>query len=74
MSEAEPISVARGATVRIQPRAPHREIAELLAAAIVRSRIKNDPGAAFCESEVSLGFSGHQRVNTNPSQPEGVHV
>ena len=73
MSETETISAPRRATKLIEPRLPHREIAELLFAAIVRARIKGQPDAAFENSEVGLGFTGHQRVNANPSQTEGVH-
>lgn len=72
MSDIESPSIARSSTDAIQPRHPHREIAELLAAAIVRMRAKNHPDLPATDSEVSLGFTGNQRVNTNPSYTEGV--
>lgn len=72
MSEIESPSAARRAAGDALPRHPYREIAELLAAAIVRTRLKNLPLPAPAESEVRLGFSGDQRVNTNPSHTEGV--
>ncbi len=56
----------------IQPRHPHREIAELVAAAILRMRAKNYPDLPVTDSEVSLGFTANQRVNVNPSYTEGV--
>ena len=51
---------------------------QLLAAGILRART----GAALASScqhdatagDISLGFTGHQRVHTNPSQQEGVSV
>ncbi len=67
MSDAEHPSPNHHSTLVIQPRRPHREIAELLAAAITRSRSKGHDDMAGIQSEVSLGFSGNQRVNTNPS-------
>ena len=67
MSDAEHPSSENGSTLVIQPRQPHREIAELLATAIARSRLKGQVDVASIQSEVSLGFSGNQRVNTNPS-------
>ncbi len=56
-------------------RTPPREIADLLATALLRLRRKN---AGHPESEiigheraVQLGFSGQQRVHDNPSEPFG---
>ena len=72
MSEVESPSTVRRTADDVRARHPHREIAELLATAIVRARIKNLPLPATTESEVRLGFSGDQRVNTNPSYTEGV--
>lgn len=71
MSAIESSSTARRAAAEILPRHPHREIAELLATAMLRMRARwhervSDP------SEVGLGFTGHQRVHTNPSLTEGV--
>ena len=67
MSDAEHPSSENGSTLVIQPRQPHREIAELLATAIARSRLKGLGDEGRIQSEVSLGFSGNQRVNKNPS-------
>lgn len=72
MSEIESPSAVRRTPDDVRARHPHREIAELLATAIVRARIKNFLLLATTESEVRLGFSGDQRVNTNPSYTEGV--
>lgn len=74
MSEVESPSTVRRFPNDVRARHPHREIAELLATAIVRARIKNFPLPAPIESEVRLGFSGDQRVNTNPSHTEGVRA
>ncbi len=61
-----------------RPRHPHQEIAYLLAVALLRLRAKNsscDSSATVgAKDEVDLGFSGHQSVNTNPYQQEGVRV
>ena len=67
MSDAELPSPKNHSTRIIQPRQPRREIAELLATAIARSRLKGQVDLVSVQSEVSLGFSGNQRVNTNPS-------
>lgn len=72
MSELESPSSARRLTREIQPRQPHREIAELLAAAIVRMREKNCQDVSYPYGEVCLGFTANQRVNANPSYTEGV--
>lgn len=72
MSDIESPSVARPMMGIVQPRHPHREIAELLAAAIIRMRTKNPSAEYLTDSEVSLGFSAEQSVNTNPSYTEGV--
>jgi hypothetical protein len=74
VSEFESVYVPRGSAANVQPRCPHREIAELLAMAIARARIKNLPDETAMGSEVRLGFSGDQRVNTNPSHTEGVRA
>jgi len=61
-----------------RPRHPHQEIADLLAVALLRLRAKDsscDSSATVgAQDEVDLGFSGHQRVNANPYQQEGVLV
>jgi len=71
MSNVESPLPAHRLTHEIQPRHPHREIAELLATAIVRARLKNFTLIVTAESEVGLGFSTNQRVNANPSYTEG---
>lgn len=72
MSEVESPSAAHRLTREIQPRHPHREIAELLAAAIMRMHAKIHTNLQITDSEVSLGFTANQRVNTNPSYTQGV--
>ena len=76
MSKIEPPSSGRRLTREIQPRQPHREIAELLATAIWRARQKSTSWqdvAPICDSsEVCLGFTADQSVNANPSYTEGV--
>ena len=61
-----------------RPRHPHQEIADLLAVALLRLRAKDsacdDSTTADTKDAVGLGFTGHQRVNTNPYQPEGVRA
>ena len=72
MSEVQPPSGAKQATRVIQARQPCVEIAELLAAAIARMRLRDSFNIHSTDSEVSLGFSANQRVNANPSYTEGV--
>lgn len=72
MSEVESPSTVRRPPDDVRARHPHREIAELLATAIARARVKNSPLPGPTESEVGLGFSANQRVNANPSYTEGV--
>lgn len=61
-----------------RPRHPHQEIADLLAVALLRLRAKEsvcDDSTTECVKDaVGLGFTGHQRVNTNPYQQEGVRA
>lgn len=72
MSVVESSSATRRSTAKILPRHPHREIAELLATAMLRMRAgRHEPGVSD-PSEVCLGFTGDQRVHTNPSDTEGV--
>ncbi|KRH79026.1 hypothetical protein FERRO_00870 [Ferrovum sp. JA12] len=59
-------------------RSPCQEIAQLLAAGILRAHTVPTV-ASPCQHEatagdIPLGFTGHQRVHTNPSQQEGVSV
>lgn len=52
-----------------RPRHTHQEIADLLAMAILRLRAEDSAcdhsTAPNVKDEVDLGFSAHQRVNTN---------
>lgn len=73
MPEVESPSTAQHSTRAIQPKYPHREIAELLAAAIVRLRAKSQSPQQITHCEVSLDFSANQRVNANPSYTQGAH-
>jgi hypothetical protein len=61
-----------------RPRHPHQEIADLLAVAILRLRVKESAcdytTTPDTKDKVGLGFPAHQRVNTNPDQQEGVHA
>ena len=72
MQNDEPISCANAD----RPRHPHQEIADLLAVALLRLRAKEtacDYSTIECAKDaVGLGFPGHQRVNVNPYQQEGV--
>jgi hypothetical protein len=72
MSEFESPSIVRRCLDDVLPRHPHREIAELLATAIARMRLKARSDAGTTCSEVQLAFSGDQSVNANPSDTEGV--
>ena len=72
MSEVESPSPVRRPPDDVRARHPHREIAELLATAIVRARIGNRPDAAIVENQVCLGFIAGQSVNANPAHMEGV--
>jgi hypothetical protein len=67
MSEVQPPSGANQITRVVQARRPCVEIAELLAAAIVRMQQRDSLNIHATDSEVSLGFSANQRVNSNPS-------
>ena len=72
MSEVQPPSGAQHTTRVIQARQPCVEIAELLAAAIVRVRLRDSFNVHSTDSEVSLDFTGNRSVNANPSYTEGV--
>ena len=76
MSELKSLSNLRHPATECRPRHPQREIADLLATAIVRARVS---GVIATEattegqySEVCLGFTADQSVHTNPSYLEGV--
>lgn len=53
---------------RMSPEQRRREIASLLANGLVRLRCHHAPESAngLPESEFGLGFSGYQRVHTDP--------
>ena len=74
MSVFEPISTLRRPG-EIEPRTPWREITDLLATALLRLRQQNvactNPENISPERAVQLGFSGHQSVHDNPSEPFG---
>ena len=72
MSEVQPPSGANQTTRVIQARQPCVEIAELLAAAIARMRLRDSFNVHSTDSEVSLDFTGNRSVNANPSYTEGV--
>ena len=76
MPKIETPSTSRLGAQDSRPRHPYREIAELLATAIIRARIKAgtalEATAPPPESEVCLGFTANQSVHTNPSYAEGV--
>jgi len=61
-----------------RPRPPQQEIADLLAMAILRLRAEKSAcdysSTPDVKDEVDLGFSAHQRVNTNLYQEEGIHA
>ena len=54
---------------RTTPEQRKREVAQILARGLARTRMGSQKPMAppATQSEVSLGFSGNQRVNTNPS-------
>ncbi|MCA8312075.1 hypothetical protein LGM90_26545 [Burkholderia sp. AU28942] len=69
MSDIQPVAIP---VLTDKPRHPQQEIIDLLAVALLRLRA-HLAGSAYDRSEpVGLGFFGHERVNTNPSQPTGV--
>jgi hypothetical protein len=76
MSQSELPSTPRKLATESRPRHPQREIADLLAIAITRARIKSRSAFEATnrqqDSEVCLGFSADQSVHTNPSYQEGV--
>ena len=76
MSNVELPLLPHRLTREIQPRHPHREIAELLAAGILRARQNGtwagDLTPISHSSEVCRGFNAEQSVNANPSYTERV--
>jgi hypothetical protein len=69
MTELEPISISPSPD---QPRHPQQEIADLLAAALLRLRAHPGRNTIENSERVRLGFCGHQRVNANPDHNHGV--
>lgn len=69
MHDIQPISIPALAD---KPRHPQQEIVDLLAVALLRLRGHPSDLTDDHSDTVGLGFCGHQRVNTNPSQPTGV--
>ena len=68
MTELEPISISPPSD---RPRHAQQEIADLLAAGLLRLRVRTihtDPNS----ERVRLGFGSQQRVNANPDHPHGV--
>ena len=69
MTEIEPISIC---TSPDRPRHGHQEIADLLAAALLRLRARPSRDTTENSECVRLGFPGQQRVNANPDHNNGV--
>ena len=69
MTEIEPISIC---TSPERPRHGHQEIADLLAAALLRFRVRQSRDIPKNSEQVCLGFPGQQRVNANPDHNNGV--
>lgn len=69
MSDIQPVSIAVPAEY---PRHAHQEVADLLAAAILRLRRRHSLNSTPDSESVGLGFSDHQRVNANPAHARGV--
>jgi len=69
MSELEPISISPPPD---RPRHPQQEIADLLAAALLRLRAQPERNTLENSERVRLGFCGQQRVNANPNNHHGV--
>ena len=69
MSEREPIAISPPPD---RPRHAQQEIADLLAAALLRQRAHPSSHAIENSERVRLGFPGQQRVNANPDHNNGV--
>ena len=69
MTELEPISISPPSD---RPRHPQQEIADLLAAALLRLRAQPERNTLKNSERVRLGFCGQQRVNANPDHHHGV--
>lgn len=69
MTELEPISISLPPD---RPRHAHQEVADLLAAALLRLRGRPSSDTTENSECVRLGFPGQQRVNANPDHHHGV--
>ena len=69
MSEREPFSISPPSD---RPRHPQHEVADLLAAALLRLRVRPASHITENSERVRLGFPGQQRVNANPDHHYGV--
>jgi len=69
MTELEPISISPPSD---RPRHPQQEIADLLAAALLRLRARPSSNTLENSERVRLGFCCQQRVNVNPDHHHGV--
>ena len=69
MSEREPFSISPPSD---RPRHPQQEVADLLAAALLRLRARPASHTLENSERVRLGFSGQQRVNANLDHHHGV--
>ena len=69
MTELEPISISPPSD---RPRHAQQEIADLLAAALLRLRTRPSRDTTENSECVHLGFPGQQRVNANPDHNNGV--
>lgn len=69
MTELEPISISPPSD---RPRHAHQEIADLLAAALLRLRACPSRDTTKNSERVRLGLASQQRVNANPDHHHGV--
>lgn len=69
MHEPKPISIFPPAD---RPRHAQQEVADLLAAALLRLRARPSNHTLEGSEHVRLGFPGQQRVNANPDLDNGV--
>ena len=69
MTKLQPISISPPSD---RPRHAQQEIADLLAAALLRLRARPASHNLETSERVYLGFPGQQRVNANPDHNNGV--
>ena len=69
MTDLEPISISPPSD---RPRHAHQEIADLLAAALLRLRARPSRDTTENSERVRLGFPAQLRVNANPDHHHGV--